>query len=84
LLVDDALDQRFKGRLCAGDAQREWAGAFDQAAEFSVGGSELFAGESEVVARRTRAVEWSRHKLTVSQVMVKVFGCAETFFDAAE
>ena len=51
LLIDDALDQRLEGRLRAGDAQREWAGALDEAAEFGIGGGEFLAGEGGVVAR---------------------------------
>jgi hypothetical protein len=75
LLVDDALDQRFKRRLGAGDAQGKWACALDEAAEFWIGGGKLFTGESGVVAGRTRAVEWTRHQMTVSQTTKKVFGC---------
>ena len=44
LLIDDGLDERFEGRLGAGDAQGEGAGAFDELAEFGIGGGELATG----------------------------------------
>jgi hypothetical protein len=61
LLVDDALDEGFKGRLRAGDSHGEGAGAFDETAEFGVGGGELAAGEGGVVAGWAWAVERTRH-----------------------
>jgi hypothetical protein len=44
LLVDDGFKQRLEGRLRAGDAQGEGAGALDEAAEFGIGGGELADG----------------------------------------
>jgi hypothetical protein len=62
LLVDDALDERFKGRLGAGEAEGEGAGAGDELAEFWVGGGELAAGELVVVAGWTRAGDGAGHR----------------------
>src|SRR6266851_474324 len=73
LLVDDGLDESLEGRLRAGDAHGEGAGALDELAEFGVGGGELLACESEVVARRARARERTRHEMTVTQRREKVF-----------
>ncbi len=52
LLVDDGFDESFEGRLRVGDAHDEGTGAFDELAEFGVGGGEFAAGECPVVARR--------------------------------
>jgi len=73
LLVDDALDQRFEGRLRAGEAHGEWTCAFDEAAELWICGGELLKSESGVVTRRARTTEWTRHEMTVSQDAKKVF-----------
>src|ERR1700722_2935773 len=67
LLIDDAFDEGFEGRLGAGNAELEGAGAFDEFAEFGIAGCELAAGESAVIARRARIVTVMRHILTVSQ-----------------
>jgi hypothetical protein len=67
LLVDDGLDQSLEGRLRAGDAQGERAGALDEAAEFGVGRGKLAEGGGGVVAGRARAVGGARH-------LVKVLG----------
>jgi hypothetical protein len=68
LLIDDGFDESFKRGLRAADAHGELAGAFDEFAEFGVCGGEFAAGESVVVARRTWAVEGTRHVLTVPQM----------------
>ena len=67
LLIDDALNQRLKRRLRAGQAQREWPGASDQAGKFGIGGGEFAAGEGKVVAGRVRAWARTGHPSTVSQ-----------------
>ena len=45
------FDQRFEGRLRAGDAHGEGAGAGDELAEFGVGGGEVREGCDGVVGR---------------------------------
>jgi hypothetical protein len=84
LLVDDALDQRLKGGLRAGQAQGKRACAFDEAAQFGICGGEFFAGERGVVTRRTRTVEWTRHTFTVSQASEKVSGAFRTGFSISD
>ena len=44
LLVEDGLEERFKGRRRGIEAQREWADAVDEGAEFGVGGLEMGYG----------------------------------------
>ena len=67
LLINDAFDESFEGRLGAGDAQGEGAGALDEPGEPGVGGGELGDGEGGVVAWRSWDVGRTRHQLTVSQ-----------------
>lgn len=67
LLVDDALDESFKGRLGAGEAEGKGSGAGDELAEFRVGEGEFFAGECVVVAGWAWSGDGSGHKETVSQ-----------------
>jgi hypothetical protein len=61
LLIDDAFDKGFKWGLRAGHAEGEGSGALDELTEFGVGGGELFACESCVVARWPWAGEWAGH-----------------------
>jgi hypothetical protein len=61
LLVDDGFDEGLEGRLRAGDAQGEGAGALDEAAEFGIGGGERAAGQRGVIARWARAILRARH-----------------------
>ena len=63
LLVDDGFKQRLEGRLRAGDAQGEGAGALDEAAEFGIGSGEVREGGGGVVAGRARIVLGAGHVL---------------------
>ena len=67
LLIDDALDEGFEGRLCACDAQSEWPCTFDEFTELGIVRCEFATGESAVVAWRAWIVAMMRHLLTVSQ-----------------
>jgi hypothetical protein len=66
LLIDDALDKSFEGRLSAGDAEFEGTCTLDEAGEFRIVRGEFAAGESAVVTGRTWIVAQVRHDLTVS------------------
>jgi len=61
LLVDDGLDQRLEGGLCAGDAEPKGPGALDQFAKFRVGGRKFIEGLRSVIARRTWSGDGAWH-----------------------
>jgi len=63
LLVDDRLDEGLEGRLRAGDAEGEGAGALDEAAEFGVDRGEMRDGGWDVVAWRAGTRDGARHSV---------------------
>ena len=55
LLIDDGLDQRLKGGLCAPYLHGEGAGTDDEFAQLRVSCGELLASEGKVIAWAARA-----------------------------